>query len=79
MARAVVVKVLQARFPQTPVPEGVHAALAQNTDLQKLTAWLQNAALTGSPADFERFLASRATCSAPAASSRCIGSAIVPP
>ena len=54
-------KVLQARFPQTPVPAGVHAALEKNTDVQQLTAWLGDAALTGSPADFERFLAARAT------------------
>ena len=33
------VNVLQARFPQTPVPEGVRAALEKNTDVRKLTDW----------------------------------------
>jgi hypothetical protein len=60
-ARAAVVNVLQARFPQTPVPAGVHAALEKNTDLGTLTDWHREAVLTGSPADFERFLAARAS------------------
>ena len=60
-ARAAVVNALQARFPQTPVPAGVHAALEKITDLRKLTDWHREAVLTVSPADFERFLAARAT------------------
>jgi hypothetical protein len=56
-AREAVVNVLQARFPRTPVPEGVHSALERNADVRQLTKWLREAALTTSPADFERFLA----------------------
>jgi hypothetical protein len=55
-ARADVVKVLQARFPEVPVPEGVRSALEKNTDVQQLGDWLCQAAVTASPADFERFL-----------------------
>jgi hypothetical protein len=57
-ARAAVLKVLQARFPGEPVPEGVRAALERSADLGRLTDWLGVAALTASPADFERSLAS---------------------
>jgi hypothetical protein len=56
-ARAAVVSVLQARFPEVPVPEGVRSALDRNEDARQLTDWLQRAALTASPADFERSLA----------------------
>ena len=59
-ARAAVVNVLQARFPGTPVPEGVTSALEKNADLRQLTDWLRESALTASPADFERFLAAAA-------------------
>jgi hypothetical protein len=55
-ARAAVVKVLQARFPTIPVPDGVRSALEENTDVQQLDDWLCEAAVTASPADFERFL-----------------------
>src|SRR5260370_18361265 len=55
-ARAAVVNVLQTRFPETPVPEGVRAALEKNADVRQLTDWLREAALTASVADFERFL-----------------------
>jgi hypothetical protein len=55
-ARAAVVNVLQARFPQTPVPEGVRAALEKNADVQQLTYWHREAVLTASRADFERYL-----------------------
>jgi hypothetical protein len=57
-ARAAVVKVLQARFLGAAVPEGVRSALEKSTDVQQLTDWLGVAALTASPADFERFLTS---------------------
>ena len=50
------VNVLQARFPGTPVPEGVRSALEKNADVQQLTDWLREAALTASPGDFERFV-----------------------
>jgi hypothetical protein len=56
MARAAVLKVLQARFPDASVPEGVRSALEKNTNVQELTDWLRDAVLTASPADFERFL-----------------------
>ncbi len=55
-ARAAVVNVLQARFPQIPVPEGVRTALEKNADVGQLTDWLRQAVLTPSPADFERSL-----------------------
>ena len=56
-ARAAVLNVLQARFPETPLPEGVRGALEKNADVRQLNDWLREAALTASPADFERFLA----------------------
>jgi hypothetical protein len=55
-ARAAVLNVLEARFPGVPVPEGVRSALAKATDARQLTDWLREAAVTASPADFERFL-----------------------
>ncbi len=60
-ARAAVVNVLQARFPEAPLPEGVRSALEKNADVRQLTAWLRDAALTASPADFERSLTASAT------------------
>jgi hypothetical protein len=59
-ARAAVVNVLQARFPGAPVPDGVRSALEKNADVRQLTDWLREAALTASPADFERFLTAEA-------------------
>ncbi len=56
-ARAAVVSVLLARFPEVAVPEGVRSALDKNTDVRQLSDWLRQAALTPSPADFERVLA----------------------
>jgi hypothetical protein len=56
-ARAAVLTVLQTRFPETPVPEGVRSALEKNADLRQLTVWHREAILTPSPADFERSLA----------------------
>jgi hypothetical protein len=55
-AREAVLNVLLARFPGTSVPEGVHSALENNTDVGRLTDWLREAAVSASPADFERFL-----------------------
>jgi hypothetical protein len=55
-ARAAVLNVLQARFLETPVPEGIRAALEGSADVGQLTDWLRAAALTTSPADFERLL-----------------------
>jgi hypothetical protein len=56
-ARAAVVKVLAARFPGVPVPAGVRVKLEKSADVGQLTEWLAEAALTASPADFERSLA----------------------
>ncbi len=55
-ARAAVVNVLQARFPEAPVPDGVRSALEKNTDVRQLSDWLRQAVLTPSPTDFERSL-----------------------
>src|SRR5438067_1295994 len=59
-ARAAVVTVLQTRFPETPLPEGIRSALEQNADLRQLADWLSEAVTTASPADFERFLSTTA-------------------
>jgi hypothetical protein len=64
-ARAAVVRVLQARFPETPIPEGVRSALEKNKDVQLLAGWLVEAAVTSSPADFLRFLTSPGNHSTP--------------
>jgi hypothetical protein len=60
-ARAAVVNVLQTRFPEAPVPDGVRSALEKNADVRQLSDWLREAVLTVSLADFERFLTARAT------------------
>jgi hypothetical protein len=57
-ARAAVVSVLQARFPDVSVSEGVRTALERTADIQQLTDWLRQAALIPSPGDFERLLIS---------------------
>ena len=56
-ARAAVMNVLQARFPQTPVSEIVRSTLEKNKDIKQLTDWHREAVLTNSPGEFERFLA----------------------
>jgi hypothetical protein len=60
-ARAAVVNVLQTRFPEAPLPEGVRSALEKNADVRQLSEWLREAVLTASLADFERFLAAAAS------------------
>jgi hypothetical protein len=55
-ARGAVLNVLQARFPDTPVPQGVRAALEGSVDVRQLTDWLRAAVLIGSAAEFERSL-----------------------
>jgi hypothetical protein len=58
--RAAVEIVLQSRFPGTPVPAAVHAALEKNMLVGQLNDWLSEAVKTPSLADFERFLAAAA-------------------
>jgi hypothetical protein len=60
-ARAAVTKVLQARFPETPLPQSVLTTVEKASDTRQLGDWLREAAVTGSVVDFERFLAARGT------------------
>ena len=59
-ARSAVLNESGSTFPKDTCARRGPAALEKNANVQQLTDWQREAALTASPADFERFLTTHA-------------------